>query len=55
LLEETEDVAVNKHTFSKLVTALRTAVAIKYKRDNEQPSYGDLLEGFLVNPSISYN
>jgi hypothetical protein len=42
-------VAVNKDTFHKLVTALRTAVANEYKLDKEQTSYNDILDAFRLS------
>jgi len=54
LLEETEEdgsslVVINKDTFHKLVTALRTAIAIEYKLDKEQTSYNDILDAFRLS------
>jgi hypothetical protein len=54
LLEETEEdgsslVAINPQKFSKLLTALRTAVANEYKLDKEQTSYPDILDAFRLS------
>jgi hypothetical protein len=54
LLEETEEdgsslVAINKDTFHKLVTALRTAVANEYKLQKEETSYDDILDAFRLS------
>jgi hypothetical protein len=54
LLKETEEdgsslVAINKDTFHKLVTALRTAVANEYELDKEQTSYNDILDAFRLS------
>jgi cell division GTPase FtsZ len=54
LLEEIEEdgnrlVAINKDTFHKLVTDLRTAVANEYKLDKEQTSYNDILYAFRLS------
>jgi hypothetical protein len=54
LMEETEEdgsslIDINKLTFYKLVTALRTAVANKYKLDKEQTSYNDILDAFRLS------
>jgi cell division GTPase FtsZ len=53
LLEETEEdgsslVVINKDAFHKLVTALRTAIAIEYKLDKEQTSY-NILDAFRLS------
>jgi hypothetical protein len=54
LLKETEEdgsslVAINRNTFHKLVTALRTAVANEYELDKEQTSYNDILDAFRLS------
>jgi hypothetical protein len=57
LLEETEEdgsslVAINKYTFHKLVTALRTAVANEYELDKEQTSYNNILDAFRLVTTV---
>ena len=52
LLEETEDdgrslIAIHP-SFTKLITALRTAVAHEYKLQKEETSYDDILDAFRM-------
>ena len=52
LLEETEEdgsslIAIHP-SFEKLLTSLRTAVAIEYKLDKEQTSNNDILDAFRL-------
>ena len=53
LMEETDEdgsslIAIH-HTFEKLLTSLRTAVANEYKLDKEQTSYNDILDAFRLS------
>jgi hypothetical protein len=50
LLEDPDGlVAIHKDRFTKLIIALRTAVANEYKLDKEQTSYHDILDAFRLS------
>jgi hypothetical protein len=49
LLEDKDNLIAIDKGFDKLLTALRTAAANKYKLDKEQTSYHDLLDAFRLS------
>jgi hypothetical protein len=49
LLEDPEGLVAIHPSFEKLITALRTAVAIEYKLQNEETSYDDTLDSLMLS------
>jgi len=49
LLEDKDNLIVIDKRFDKLLTSLRTAIAVESKLDKEQTSYHDILDAFRLS------